>query len=66
MWKCRLISWYLTARYGLIHAITHGHMLLGHDFKYTKETVNDYWVVECTRCGIKAAIDKRPPNPEWD
>lgn len=64
-WKCQLNSIYMTARYGLFHALATGHMVLGHNFNYTGEVLQHYWVMECNRCHIRAAIDQGPKNPDW-
>lgn len=65
MWRCRLYTLWLNIRYINI-GIMSGMILLGHDFKYTDEVVHDYWVIECSKCGIRAgcdiAPDRKPPK----
>lgn len=62
MWTCRLLGFYRTLRYGLGHFVSTGHYILGHNFKYTGEVDGMYWVMQCTRCGIKAGIDEKPKH----
>lgn len=59
MWKCKLYTFLYNLRH-IKHGLLSGTYLLGHDFDYTGEVHIDHWIMECKRCGIRAAIDVGP------
>ena len=64
---CKILSIYLTLRYGMSHLFETGHYIMGHDFKYTDAVHDDHWEMECSRCHQQACTEISPQTVEnWN